>query len=96
VAAAIGINALAIVMRIEILEHHTTPKAFADPFHWYLGCHFAYCVFANVVLSCKKRCSNTRRADIEEFDAVGTRSLISKTGDVHEGIPETTPTNTSV
>jgi hypothetical protein len=89
-AAAIGINALAIVIRVGILEAPYDTKHFADPFHLYIGCLFAYCVFANVVLSCKKQCSNTSETDdIEECDGVYTHSLVSsKVGDERRGYRE--------
>jgi hypothetical protein len=89
-AAAIGINALAIVIRVGILEAPYDTKKFADPFHLYIGCLFAYCVFANVVLSCKKRCSTAPENDnIEEFDAVDNYSLVtSKADDVLGGYRE--------
>jgi hypothetical protein len=85
-AAIIGINALAIVIRVGILEAPYDTKKFADPFHLYIGCLFAYCVFANVFLSCKKRCSRntcSETDDSEEFDAVDKCSLVTrKAGDV--------------
>jgi hypothetical protein len=89
VAAVVGINALATGIRVRILETPYDTKAFADPFHWYLGCLFAYCVFANVVLSYKNQCSKTREIDIEEFDAVDKFSLVdSKAEDVLGGCRE--------
>jgi hypothetical protein len=89
VAGVVGINALATGIRVGILEAPYDTKAFADPFHCYLGCLFAYCVFANVVLSCKKQCSNKRETDIEEFDDVDKYSMVdSKAGDVLGGYRE--------
>jgi hypothetical protein len=86
-AAAIGINALAIVIRVGILEAPYDTKHFADPFRLYIGCMFAYCVSANVVLSCKRQCSNAPETDdIKEFDGVDKYSLVaSKAEDVLEG-----------
>jgi hypothetical protein len=84
-AAIIGINALAIVIRVGILEAPYDSKHFSDPFHFYIGCLFAYCVFANVFLSWKKRCSKAPETDdSEEFDAVDKYSSVtsSKAGDV--------------
>jgi hypothetical protein len=89
-AVIIGINALATGIRVGILEAPYNTKYFADPFHWYLGGLFAYCVFANVVMLCNKQGSNAPETNIEEFDAVKKHSLVNSkalnnTGDLLEG-----------
>jgi hypothetical protein len=77
-AVVVGINAVATGIRVGFLmEAPYDTKSFADPFYWYLGCLFAYCVFANLVLSCSKQVSNAPETNIEEFDSVEKRSLVN-------------------
>jgi hypothetical protein len=91
-AAVIGINAIAIVIRVGILEAPYDTKHYADPFHLYIICLFAYCVFANVFLSCKKRNARTHQSETdnsEEFIAVDEYSVVTtKAGDVLGGSRE--------
>jgi hypothetical protein len=54
-AAAIGSNALAIVIRVGMLEAPYDTKHFGDLFHWYIGSLFAYCVLANIIVSYRAR-----------------------------------------
>jgi hypothetical protein len=74
--AFISINTVATGIRVGILEAPYDTKRFTDPFHWYLGCLFAYCVFANIILCCrarrskKKQGSKAPETSIEEFGAV--------------------------
>ena len=86
VTATVGINALATGIRVGILEAPYDTKAFADPFNLYIGCLLAYCVFANVVLSCQNQCSKSPQADIEEFDAADLHSLVNSKAEGSFGV----------
>jgi hypothetical protein len=88
-AAAIGINALAIVIRVGILEAPYDTKHFADLFHWYTASLFAYCVLANIIVSYRARRSKaaqTHQRLISKNSGLSTISTPCSTAVIFEQV----------